>query len=82
LQAAALNSVKRQKNDYSPDESMLRNIDFLPVYSAGLREMIKKGVNHPEHYDTPLKGIKVRSFSRYSIHLEGGQSPGASRHPA
>jgi len=59
LEAAALNSVKRQKNDYSPDNSMLKKIDFLPVYSAGLREMIKKGVNHLEHYDTPLKGIKI-----------------------
>ena len=31
----------------------------MPVYSAHLREIIKKGVDHPEHYDQPLRGFRI-----------------------
>ena len=31
----------------------------MPVYAAHLREIIKKGVDHPEHYERPLKGFKI-----------------------
>ena len=34
-------------------------VDFMPVYSAHLREIIKKGVDHPENYEQPLKGFKI-----------------------
>ena len=34
-------------------------VDFMPVYAAHLREIIKKGVDHPEHYEHPLKGFKI-----------------------
>uniref|UniRef100_A0A7S0RL90 phosphoglucomutase (alpha-D-glucose-1,6-bisphosphate-dependent) n=1 Tax=Pyramimonas obovata TaxID=1411642 RepID=A0A7S0RL90_9CHLO len=60
LQAAATNA-----NQYGASWFLMRNmslrasVDFLPVYAASLRELIQKGVNHPEHYGAPLKGLKV-----------------------
>ena len=34
-------------------------VDFMPVYHEHLRNIIKKGVDHPKHYDTPLKGFHI-----------------------
>ena len=31
----------------------------MPVYAAHLRDIIKKGVDHPEHHEQPLKGFKI-----------------------
>ncbi len=31
--------------------------DFMPVYSEHMRNLLKKGINHPEHYDKPLEGF-------------------------
>ena len=31
----------------------------MPVYSAHLRDIIKKGIDHPENYEHPLKGFKI-----------------------
>ncbi|MEL6780222.1 MAG: phosphomannomutase/phosphoglucomutase [Cyanobacteria bacterium J06597_16] len=33
--------------------------DFISVYSDGLVQQIRKAVNHPEHYEQPLKGLKI-----------------------
>jgi phosphomannomutase len=35
------------------------SIDFISVYAALLVETIRKGVNDPVHYDTPLAGLKI-----------------------
>lgn len=34
-------------------------VDLIETYSEHLRELIKKGVNHPENYDKPLSGLKI-----------------------
>ncbi|KAJ7556325.1 hypothetical protein O6H91_05G078400 [Diphasiastrum complanatum] len=34
-------------------------VSFMPVYAAHLREIIKKGINHPTNFDQPLSGFKV-----------------------
>ncbi|EPS61324.1 hypothetical protein M569_13472 [Genlisea aurea] len=36
-----------------------RKVDFMSAYSEHLRETIKKKVNHPLHYDSPLEGYKI-----------------------
>lgn len=41
------------------DPAGIQEVDFMPVYSAFLREIIKKGVNSSEDYDRPLKGFKI-----------------------
>ncbi len=33
--------------------------DFISVYSAGLVNMVREAVNHPEHYKEPLKGLHI-----------------------
>ena len=39
--------------------TLVAQVDFMPVYSAHLRDIIKKGVDHPEYYEQPLKGFKI-----------------------
>ncbi|XP_009605895.1 uncharacterized protein [Nicotiana tomentosiformis] len=34
-------------------------VDFMSAYAKHLREIIKERVNHPSHYDTPLKGFQI-----------------------
>ncbi|OMO99737.1 Alpha-D-phosphohexomutase superfamily [Corchorus olitorius] len=36
-----------------------RKVDFMSAYANHLREIIKERVNHPVHYDTPLKGFQI-----------------------
>jgi phosphomannomutase len=33
--------------------------DLIAAYSAGLVQQIRQSVNHPEHFDQPLKGLKI-----------------------
>lgn len=33
--------------------------DFISVYAEQLVEKIRAGVNHPEHFDEPLRGLKI-----------------------
>ncbi|KAF5442742.1 hypothetical protein F2P56_035367 [Juglans regia] len=34
-------------------------VDFMSSYTKHLRDIIKERVNHPLHYDTPLKGFQI-----------------------
>ncbi|WJX50596.1 hypothetical protein P8452_36873 [Trifolium repens] len=34
-------------------------VDFMSAYSKHLREIIKERINHPLHYETPLKGFQI-----------------------
>ncbi|XP_044489020.1 phosphomannomutase/phosphoglucomutase [Mangifera indica] len=34
-------------------------VDFMSTYAKHLRDIIKQRVNHPLHYDTPLKGFQI-----------------------
>ncbi|XP_041015480.1 phosphomannomutase/phosphoglucomutase [Juglans microcarpa x Juglans regia] len=34
-------------------------VDFMSSYAKHLRDIIKERVNHPLHYDTPLKGFQI-----------------------
>lgn len=42
-------------------------VDFMSTYAKHLRDIIKERVNHPLHYDTPLKGFQVPFYSFYSF---------------
>ncbi|KAF5748025.1 hypothetical protein HS088_TW05G00757 [Tripterygium wilfordii] len=44
-------------------------VDFMSNYSKHLREIIKERVNHPLHYDTPLKGFQLGADTFGSLHL-------------
>ncbi|XP_017969956.1 PREDICTED: phosphomannomutase/phosphoglucomutase [Theobroma cacao] len=36
-----------------------KKVDFMSAYAKHLRDIIKERVNHPLHYDTPLKGFQI-----------------------
>ncbi|KAB2045556.1 hypothetical protein ES319_D01G170400v1 [Gossypium barbadense] len=36
-----------------------KKVDFMRAYAKHLRDIIKERVNHPIHYDTPLKGFQI-----------------------
>ncbi|XP_022775681.1 uncharacterized protein LOC111317516 [Durio zibethinus] len=36
-----------------------KKVDFMSAYAKHLRDIIKERVNHPVHYDTPLKGFQI-----------------------
>lgn len=38
-------------------------VDFMSTYAKHLRDIIKQRVNHPLHYETPLKGFQVSFLS-------------------
>lgn len=40
-------------------------VDFMSSYAKHLRDIIKERVNHPNHYDTPLKGFQVLLYFTY-----------------
>ncbi|WCJ33568.1 phosphoglucosamine mutase family protein [Euphorbia peplus] len=40
-------------------KSLPTKVDFMSEYARHLRDIIKAGVNHPLHYDTPLEGFKI-----------------------
>ncbi len=37
----------------------LTSRDFISVYSQGLVQQIRQEVNHPDHYEQPLKGLHI-----------------------
>ncbi|MDF1575377.1 MAG: phosphomannomutase/phosphoglucomutase [Bacteroidales bacterium] len=41
------------------EEGQLEKYDFISEYSAFLVDTIRKGMNDPDHYQTPLKGLKI-----------------------
>ncbi|BDA46832.1 Phosphomannomutase/phosphoglucomutase [Coccomyxa sp. Obi] len=41
------------------EPGLIDYVDFMPVYAAHLREIIKKGIEHPDNYERPLEGFKI-----------------------
>lgn len=50
-----------EENNFSAAaaKGTLEERDFISVYSEGLVQQIRKSVNHAEHYEQPLKGLKI-----------------------
>lgn len=50
-----------QEKEYVPADSMGKvvTVDLISIYAAGLVWLIQEGVNHPEHFEKPLKGFKI-----------------------
>lgn len=43
----------------APVPGTLENRDFMSVYAEGLVNKVREGVNHPDHFEQPLKGLKI-----------------------
>ncbi|PHV62951.1 phosphomannomutase/phosphoglucomutase [Cyanobacterium aponinum UTEX 3221] len=50
-----------EKNVFSEtnEEGKVENHDFISVYSNLFVEKIRSHVNHPQHFEQPLKGLKI-----------------------
>lgn len=48
--------VSQRRHSYC---KIVLQVDFMPVYSNHLREIIKKGINSKKDYDKPLSGFKI-----------------------
>lgn len=50
-----------EKNEFVTSESQgkITEHNFIAVYASQFVTQIRRAVNHPEHYEQPLKGLKV-----------------------
>ncbi|MDJ0511299.1 MAG: phosphomannomutase/phosphoglucomutase [Crocosphaera sp.] len=50
-----------QKNNFSEEQEKgsIKNHDFITIYSQQLVKKVRESVKHPEHFDTPLQGLKI-----------------------
>jgi len=54
LQIAAEKNVNRQQ-----ESGHFEKLDFISEYASSLVDTIRKGVNDPDHFMTPLEGLKI-----------------------
>ncbi len=49
------------QDQFSPSNKpgIVENLDFMGHYAAGLVDFVRKSVNHSDHYDQPLQGLKI-----------------------
>lgn len=56
-------AARKFANRLTKVSTVLRNpptrVDFMSTYAKHLRDVIKERVNHPLHYETPLKGFQI-----------------------
>ena len=43
----------------SADRGEVSDKDFISVYAARLVDTVRQGVNHPDHFEQPLTGLKI-----------------------
>lgn len=56
---AARKYANRQARVSTTLPRMPTRVDFMSTYAKHLRDIIKERVNHPLHYETPLKGFQI-----------------------
>ena len=54
-----LNFAAQHQFDIASTEGKITNHDFIAVYADQFVTKIRADVNHPEHYEQPLKGLKI-----------------------
>ncbi len=54
-----LNLAEKQEFEVSTNLGNITEHDFITVYANQFVTKIREAVNHPEHYEQPLKGLKI-----------------------
>jgi phosphomannomutase len=54
-----LTFAEENKFIISEEKGEISDHDFIAVYAKELADKIREGVNHPENYEQPLKGLKI-----------------------
>jgi len=57
LESAARHAAAPDRETLEP--GVVSQVEFMPEYAAQLRQLIKQGVNDPDDFDRPLKGLKI-----------------------
>jgi phosphomannomutase len=57
--AAILTLASEDKFTAASEKGTIQTEDFMSVYGARLVNLIRQGVNHPQQFETPLKGLKI-----------------------
>ncbi|MGK7945101.1 MAG: phosphomannomutase/phosphoglucomutase, partial [Microcystaceae cyanobacterium] len=57
--AAILTLANNNKFITATETGTIQSQDFMSVYSERLVKIIRQGVNHPQQFETPLKGLKI-----------------------
>ncbi|MEM9220077.1 MAG: phosphomannomutase/phosphoglucomutase [Cyanobacteria bacterium P01_F01_bin.150] len=58
--AAILALAESNQFTDSPDgPGSVTQQDFISIYADGFVQMVRQGVNHPEYFDQPLKGLHI-----------------------
>ncbi|KAI3848366.1 hypothetical protein MKW98_005746 [Papaver atlanticum] len=57
--AARIYANRLAKVSTSVNMAATTKVDFMSTYAKHLRDIIKERVNHPDHFETPLKGFKI-----------------------
>ncbi|MGK7931585.1 MAG: phosphomannomutase/phosphoglucomutase [Microcystaceae cyanobacterium] len=57
--AAILALANENKFTVASDKGTIQPQDFMSAYAERLVNIIRKGVNHPQHLETPLQGLKI-----------------------
>lgn len=50
---------RNQFADEPASPSLVTTQDFISVYADGFVQMVRQGVNHPEDFEQPLKGLNI-----------------------
>lgn len=57
--SAILELAEKKHFETALEKGSLEQHDFISVYADGFVKKIREAVNHPEHFDQPLKGLKI-----------------------
>ncbi|RZC58220.1 hypothetical protein C5167_005531 [Papaver somniferum] len=57
--AARIYANRLAKVSTSVNMPATTKVDFMSSYAKHLRDIIRERVNHPDHFETPLKGFKI-----------------------
>lgn len=57
--SAILELASKNQFETAANKGSIEQHDFISVYADGFVQKIRQAVNHPEHFDQPLKGLKI-----------------------
>lgn len=57
--SAILELAEKNEFEAGSEQGTIEKHDFISIYADGFVQKIRDAVNHPEHFDEPLKGLKI-----------------------
>ena len=57
--SAILTLAEQNQFELASEQGSVEEYDFISVYADGFVKQIREAVNHPEHFEQPLKGLNI-----------------------